>query len=187
MSDRAFPLLGPALYFLLLIGVCPARSQSLSLSVGVAGGYAPLLNYGTYQEAGAEIALFGDCEYGRVIGRLQFTDVLTGTVGNDKLKSGYAIHGSLGYNAPITTQIHIPIMLTGGAGFVKYSNSVGIGDNTFFDVSPQIGLTFSPYYQLTDSLALHLAFRYIQGFASGEGSSPIIMADALIGVRYSLL
>ncbi|MCB0601911.1 MAG: hypothetical protein KDC28_11810 [Saprospiraceae bacterium] len=187
MPVRVFPLLYLTLAFVTLIGIFQSGAQSLSLAMGLSGGYAPVLNYGTAREAGAEIAIFGDIEYARAIARLQFTDVLAGTVDNDKLESGYAIHGSLGYKVPVSAQVFVPVMLTGGAGFVRYHSGFGSGGNTYFDASPQIGLTISPCWNLSESLVLQLAARYIHGFAAGVGSYPVIMSDVMIGIRYSLL
>lgn len=159
-------------------------AQSLSLSLGAAAGYAPILNYGSTEKSGAELALLADLEYGRIIGRLQFTYVLAGTVNSSSLRSGYAFHGSLGYNARVSDQIFVPIMLTGGIGIISYTAYGSSG--TQFDAGPQLGLTIAPYYKFTDQLSAFLSLRYIKGFIADRRSDPIDMADVLIGIRYTL-
>jgi len=158
--------------------------QSLALSVGASAGYAPLLNYGSTAKSGVDLAVFADLEYGHLIGRLQFTDVLTGTVNSSSLKSGYGFHGALGYNVPVMDQLFIPFMLTAGIGIISYVPYGSTGDQ--FDAGPQFGLTISPYYRITDRLSLQLAARYIHGFTVDSRSSPIHLADLQVGVRYTL-
>ena len=184
MCHRIFPLLGGLFYFFAFGISNPLSAQTLSLSVGASAGYAPLLTYGRSDRSGGEIALFADLEYGKAIGRFQFTYLLPGTVANDNLKSGYAFHGSLGYNAPVTAQLSVPLMLTGGVSIVRFTAFGSAG--TFTDASPQIGLTVSPYYKINDQIALQLALRYIHGFVADTRSDPIHLADALIGIRYTL-
>jgi hypothetical protein len=175
---------------LMLAGVnanLQAQSGDLSLSGGISAGYAPTLTYGNEESSGLLTSLFGDLQYNKLIGRLQASIVLPGSVGIDNFESGYGFFGSLGYNPSLTDKLHLPLMVTGGAAFVSYNNSFGGSPgSTFTDVSPQVGFVVSPYYQLSSLLSLQAAFRWMKGFAAGVESDPINVALASLGIRLTL-
>jgi len=158
------------------------------LSVGGSLGYAPRLSYGSSNASGALVNLFGDLQYNKLIGRLEASFVLPGSVNDSNFKTGTGLYGSLGYNAAITDKLHIPLMLSGGAAFISYSNSYnGSQGNNFNDVSPQIGFDVSPYYQLNKIISLQVAFRYMKCFTSSSGNEAIDVSMISLGVRLTLL
>lgn len=162
------------------------KETDLSISLGASFGYAPALNYGQKQSSGSLISVFGELQYQNIMGRLQFTSALIASFNTNSLEKGSALHGSLGYNVTITEQLKLPLLLTGGATFITYRNGInGNSGDSFSDVSPQVGATVAPYYEITDLVSIQAAFRYLKGFSAGDRSRPIDLTDIALGVRLS--
>ncbi len=162
------------------------NGKDLSISLGASFGYAPTLNYGEREDAGNLISVFGELQYQNIMGRLQFSSALIESFDNKNLEGGSAIHGSIGYNVGITNDLRLPLLLTGGAAFINYNNGFnGSSGNSFSDVSPQIGVTVAPYYEITDLVSIQAALRYLKGFTSGDEGEAIDLADIAIGIRLS--
>ncbi len=157
------------------------RTQSLSLSIGVSAGYAPVLTFGNIEDSGAILGFSGDLQYQNIVGQFDFVYVLPETVSSESLTSGMGFFGSLGYKIIANENLHIPVMLTGGASIIRYSVF-----NEFYDVSPQFGLTLSPYYMLNEKMSVFGAFRYMKGFKGSAQSDPIDLASVSIGLRFML-
>lgn len=157
-------------------------SEPLSLSIGASVGYAPVLTFGNLEDSGAVIGLSGDLQYQNIIGQLDFVYVISETVSSDFFTSGIGFFGSLGYKIVANENVHIPVMLTGGASIIEYR-----AFDTFKDVSPQIGITLSPYYMLNEQMSVFAAFRYMKGFKGSESSDPIDVMGLTVGLRFTLL
>jgi hypothetical protein len=185
MNRRTFQLstlLIITLFFYVPLGYSQQNStESLSLSIGASAGYAPVLTFGNIEDSGAILGLSGDLQYQSFIGQLDFVYVLPETVSSESLTSGMGFFGSLGYKITASEYLHIPVMLTGGASMIRYSVF-----NDFYDVSPQFGITLSPYYLLKDNISVFGAFRYLKGFEGSAQSEPIDLASISIGLRLSL-
>jgi hypothetical protein len=156
-------------------------TESLSLSIGASAGYAPVLTFGNIEDSGAILGLSGDLQYQNIIGQLDLVYVIPETVSSESLTSGLGFFGSLGYKIIANENLHIPVMLTGGASIIRYSVF-----NEFYDVSPQFGLTLSPYYMLNEKMSVFGAFRYMKGFKGSAQSDPIDVASVSIGLRFTL-
>lgn len=162
------------------------KDTDLSISVGASFGYAPALTYGKKDDSGSLLSVFGELQYQNIMGRLQFTSALIESFNSSSLEKGSALHGSLGYNVTITDQIKLPLLLTGGATFITYRNGInGNSGDSFSDVSPQVGATVAPYYEITDLVSIQATFRYLKGFAGGDRSQPIDLTDIALGIRLS--
>jgi hypothetical protein len=180
---------------LLLTGLCTNKlaaqgNPALRLSLGASIGYAPALTYGERESAGSVIGLFADLTYGQAIGRLQLTNPLMSTFGDESnLEGGYAFHGSLGYDILLTEQLHLPVMGVGGVTVLTYNNGFNgslTSGSEFTDASPQIGLLLAPYYQLSPLVAVQGGFRYLKGFVASDHSKAIDLMDLSIGLRLTL-
>ena len=139
--------------------------EPLSLSVGAAAGYVPVLKYGAEKNSGAAFGVFGALQHKNVIGQLDFTSIVAGTVSNDSFDSGYGFFGSIGYDAEVSGNMHVPLMLTGGASIIGYSSyAIYSGEklSSYKDVSPQFGFTVAPYYILNEKTSLYSAVRYMK-------------------------
>jgi hypothetical protein len=172
----------------LIPGISLGQSDApvFELSIGGAIGYAPVLTHGNTKNNGAIVGVFGDLQIYKMIGRIQYTSALASTVSNGSFDRGSALHGSIGVNVELTDRLQMPVMLAGGASFLTYTTSIfgGKGD-TFQDVSPQIGIVITPYYLLTDNLALQGGLRYFKGFKGSDESEEINLMDISVGVRYT--
>lgn len=159
------------------------EQHSTSLSIGASVSYAPILSYGIDENRGSLISLFGDLRRGQIIGQLKFSYALSETIGDLNFDSGYGFFGSLGYILPINEHVEIPFMLTGGASYITYS---GIGSNSFYDVSTQIGVTISPFYKLNDQFSIYSSFRYLKGMDTDNREDAIDLMDLSLGLRVTL-
>jgi len=159
------------------------QQRSTSISIGASISYAPILTYGIDEDTGSLINLFGDLRFGQIIGQLQFSYALSETIGDLNFDSGYGFFGSLGYIVSINEHVEIPFMLTGGASYITYS---GIGSNSFYDVSTQIGVTISPFYKLNDQFSIYSAFRYLKGMDTDNREDAIDLMDLSLGLRVTL-
>lgn len=158
------------------------KETDLSISLGASFGYSPALIYGKKESSGGLLSVFGELEYQNIMGRLQFTSALIASFNTNSLEEGSALHGSLGYNVTLTDQVELPLLLTGGATFITYS---GLSGDSFSDVSPQVGVTVAPYYEITDLVSIQAAFRYLKGFSAGDRSQAIDLTDIALGIRLS--
>jgi hypothetical protein len=185
MNRRSFQL--SILFIMVLFFYVPFSysqqnsTESLTLSIGASAGYAPVLTYGNIEDSGAIIGLSGDLQYQNIIGQIDFLYVLPETVNSDDFISGMGFFGSLGYKIIVNENVHIPLMLTGGASIIEYGSV-----NDFYDVSPQFGITLSPNYLLNEKMSVFGAFRYMKGFKGSAQSDPIDLASITIGLRYTL-
>jgi hypothetical protein len=174
--------------FLLFLGALlsvPLSAQDkidLRLSGGIMAGYAPLVTHGNSEYSGVVVGVYGELEYGKVIGRLQYTKPLSGTFGENNLEDAVAYHGSLGYRLDISEKIFMGLLVSGGAMVIHYST----GFDSFTDVSPQVGVNIAPTYQVTPSLAIQAGLRYYKGFKAGDRGRASDLADISIALRYSL-
>ncbi len=165
-----------------------AQSGNWSLSVGGSLGLAPSLSYGSNEASGALLNLFGDLQYNKLIGQLEASFIIPGSVNNKNFNGGYGLYGSLGYNITAAPKLHIPLMLSGGSAVISYNNSYnGSQGNNFRDVSPQIGFVVSPYYEVNQIISIQAAFRYMKGFKGSSQSEAIDGSMISLGVRLRLL
>lgn len=173
----------------LVLGTSSLQGQDndLKLSLGAAYGIAPNVTYGNSEDAGSLVSVFGDLQYQNIIGQIQFASALAGTFEEGNFESGSSLHGSIGYVVDITEQFKLPIMVGGGAAFIKYNNSFNGGSgNAFNDVSPQVGLTVAPYYQFTPNISVQGSARYFKGFKGSVDSEPIDLTHISIGLRFTI-
>lgn len=167
----------------------PAQDNvDFRISVAAAIGYAPLINHGTRENSGLVSGVYGELEYGKLIGRLQYTKPLLNTFKKDNnLDGGNAYHGSLGYRLDVAEKIFVGFLLSGGATVVQYNNGFnGSSGDTFTNISPQVGINIAPAYQITDHLSLQAGLRYYKGFKAGDRGRASDLADVSIALRYSL-
>lgn len=164
-----------------------AQDNDLKLSLGAAYGIAPNVTYGNSEDAGSLVSVFGDLQYQNIIGQIQFASALAGTFEEGNFESGSSLHGSIGYVVDIVENFKLPIMVSGGAAFIKYNNSFGGGSgNAFNDVSPQVGVTVAPYYQFTPNISVQGSARYFKGFKGSVDSEPIDLTHISIGLRFTI-
>ncbi|MBX2875261.1 MAG: porin family protein [Saprospiraceae bacterium] len=163
------------------------QDNDLKLSLGASYGIAPNVTYGNSEDAGSLVSVFGDLQYQNIIGQLQFASALSSTFKEGNFENGASLHGSIGYVVDITEEFKLPIMIGGGAAFIKYNNSFNGGSgNAFNDVSPQVGLTVAPYYQFTDNISVQGSARYFKGFKGSVDSQPIDLTHISIGLRITI-
>ncbi|NRB51250.1 MAG: outer membrane beta-barrel protein [Saprospiraceae bacterium] len=171
------------------LGIANAQAQNkdLKLSLGASYGIAPNVTYGNSDDAGSLVSVFGDLQYQNIIGQIQFASALAGTFEEGNFESGSSLHGSIGYVVDIVENFKLPIMVSGGAAFIKYNNSFGGGSgNAFSDVSPQVGVTLAPYYQFTPNISVQGSARYFKGFKGSVDSEPIDLTHISIGLRITI-
>ncbi len=164
-----------------------AQNNDLKLSIGASYGIAPNVTYGNSEDAGSLVSFFGDLQYQNIIGQIQFASALASTFEEGNFENGSSLHGSIGYVVDIVENFKLPIMVSGGAAFIKYNNSFGGGSgNAFNDVSPQVGLTVAPYYQFTPNISIQGSARYFKGFKGSVDSEPIDLTHISIGLRITI-
>lgn len=169
------------------ISTVQAQDKDLELSLGASYGIAPNVTYGNSDDAGSLVSVFGDLQYQNIIGQIQFASALAGTFEEGNFESGSSLHGSIGYVVDIVENFKLPIMVSGGAAFIKYNNSFGGGSgNAFNDVSPQVGVTIAPYYQFTPNISVQGSARYFKGFKGSVDSEPIDLTHISIGLRITI-
>ena len=169
------------------ISTVQAQDQDLKLSLGASYGIAPNVTYGNSDDAGSLVSVFGDLQYQNIIGQIQFASALAGTFEEGNFESGSSLHGSIGYVVDLVENFKLPIMVSGGAAFIKYNNSFGGGSgNAFNDVSPQVGVTVAPYYQFTPNISVQGSARYFKGFKGSVDSEPIDLTHISIGLRITI-
>lgn len=187
-TSASFLLRTVFLLSLLMLSTLSLRAQ-LSLSGGVSLGYAANLTYGERDDNGTLANIFADLQYKRIIGRIQYTGLLAGSFASENIESGFGVHGSLGYNIPITEQLHLPVMLSGGAAVITYNNgfngSINGSGSIFTDANPQFGVTLAPYFMLTEHLSVTSSLRFLRGFTVSEESETINLTDLALGIRYT--
>jgi len=119
-------------------------------------GYAANMSYGASDDTGTLANIFADLQYKRVIGRVQYTGLLAGSFASENVESGFGVHGSVGYNIPITEQFFLPVMLSGGVAVLTYNNgfsgTINGGGNNFTDANPQFGVPWPPIICLVSTL-----------------------------------
>lgn len=158
----------------------------LRLSGGAGVGYASQVTFGSRNDAGMVLTLYGELEYGQLIGRLQYTNPSLGTFEeSSNLNDGEAFHGALGYRFDFAEKFALGLLVSGGATIIRYTS--GLGSDQFTNVSPQVGIILSPTYQLTDAFALQAGLRYHKGFKAGDRGRATDLTDFSVGIRYSLL
>lgn len=180
--------------FLILLGTVLPLSLSaqgeigLRASVAASAGYAPIVTQGSRENTGLVVGVYGELEYGKVMGRLQYTKPLLNTFNEDKnLDGGNAYHGSLGYRMDFTDQLFMGLLVSGGATVVQYNNGFnGSSGDTFTNVSPQLGVIVAPTYQITDHFSVQGGLRYYKGFKAGDRGQASDLADISIALRFSL-
>jgi hypothetical protein len=192
---RNFSFDFPSHVFTLLLIVCSFLTINLSaqeqvpirFSVAASVGYAPQITMGSDNNSGVVVGVYGEMEYGNLIGRLQFTKPSLGTFKEDSyLDGGEAYHGSLGYRLDVNEQFSVAIMASGGATVIHYTVSIfGSRGDQFTNVSPQVGINIAPTYQLTDLLSLQGNLRYYKGFEAGDRGRASDLMDVSVGVRVS--
>lgn len=167
-------------------GINAQNQPTFRLSLAASAGYAPVVTLGTRENSGVVLSCYGELEYGKVIGRLQYTSPLLSTFSEDNLNNGAAYHGALGYRFDLSDQFFIGMLLGGGATVTSYSNGInGSGGDRFTNVSPQAGVILAPTYQLNDLLSLQGGLRYYKGFKAGDrGRASDLMAIS-VGLRIS--
>ena len=160
----------------------------LRASVAAAAGYAPIITHGSKENTGLVVGVYGELEYGKVIGRLQYTKPLLNTFNEDKnLDGGNAYHGSLGYRMDLSDQFFVGLLVSGGATVVQYNNGInGSTGDTFTNVSPQLGVNITPTYQITDHFSVQGGLRYYKGFKAGDRGQASDLADISVALRFSL-
>ena len=173
---------------LLMLSTLSLKAQ-LSLSGGISLGYAATMTYGERDDNGTLVNIFGDLQYNQIIGRVQYTGLLADSFASENVESGLGVHGSLGYNIPITEQFYFPIMLSGGVAVVTYNNGFSGSLNSgsiFTDANPQFGVTLAPYFMLSEHLSVTGSLRFLRGFTVREESEIINLTDLALGIRYTL-
>lgn len=189
------PMLKRASIFILAIQCVASLSTfgqknvtNVKLSLGANLGYAPILNYGSDHKTALTLSVLGDLQINNLIGRIQNSPVITKSLDSKHFNDGSALHGSIGYSFEISEKTSIPIMLGGGASFISYSVSVfGSQGDTFFDVSPQIGLIISPKYQINNFMDLQFGARYFKGFKVAERSRAINLGEISAGLMFKII
>lgn len=169
------------------VGLQAQDSVNLRLSAAATAGYAPIVTHGSTESSGLVVGVYGELEYGKAIGRLQFTKPLVGTFDENKLDNGESYHGSLGYRLDLTDQFSIGLMASGGATVIHYSTGFnGGGGDNFTNVSPQVGVVIAPTYQLSQSFSLQAGVRYYKGFEAGDRGRASDLADISVALRFSI-
>lgn len=190
-SKMDFKFYFASLRFALLIFLCAfllvdleaQDNMNIRLSGAVAIGYAPSITFGDREDSGVVFGFYGELEYGKMLGRLQYTKPLSGT-----LNDGKAFHGGLGYRFDVADQLSVGLMLSGGATLVHYNNGInGSQGDTFTNVSPQVGVNLAPNYQITDAISIQAGLRYYKGFKAGDRGKVSDLIDFSVGLRYSIL
>ncbi|MEZ4991595.1 MAG: hypothetical protein R2824_14340 [Saprospiraceae bacterium] len=160
---------------------------ALRLSLAANVGYAPLVTHGSKENSGIVAGFYGELEYGKIIGRLQYTTPLLTTFNEDNnLDGGTAYHGALGYRLDLSDQFFVGLLVSGGATVVQYNNGFnGSSGDTFTNVSPQVGVIIAPAYQISKLLSLQAGLRYYKGFEAGDRGQASDLADISVGIRVS--
>ncbi|MGR3810025.1 hypothetical protein [Jiulongibacter sp. NS-SX5] len=171
------------LLLFILLNTSTAFGQA-KLSGAASVGYAPLLTYGGDRASGVVLGIYGELQVKQFIGRLQYSPALTETIADESFQSGNNFHGSLGYSFPINDKTQFPVMIGGGATTIWYD--YGKYSDTYWDASPQIGITLAPYYELTDHISVQLNMRYLKGFEASQRSRSIDIADISVAARLTL-
>lgn len=163
------------------------NNPPLRLSIAASAGYAPMVTLGSRENSGIVLSLYGELEYGKAVGRLQYTAPLVVTFAEDNnFNGGVAYHGALGYRFDFSERIFMSFLLGGGATVTSFSNGInGSGGDTFTNVSPQAGVILAPTYQINDLLSLQAGLRYYKGFEAGDRGRASDLADLSVGVRIS--
>lgn len=122
----------------------------------------------------------------RWVGRFQIDILQAASLSGpsaDRVQSGLAIIGSLGYRLLIEKMSWLTIDLLGHAGYaqVTYDN----GSSEFTDASPQIGVGIAPHVAVTDRLSVTFSARTLMGSAVGEGTA-INRTDIGVGAKLTL-
>ncbi|GAB5550666.1 MAG: hypothetical protein Sapg2KO_02570 [Saprospiraceae bacterium] len=159
-----------------------AQGPSIRLSVGAGIGYAPIVTLGQSDYSGVITSINGDLEYGKLMGRLQYSKPIIGTFDSNSLKDGNAYHGSLGYKLELKDNFFMGLLLSGGATAITYSN----GFDEFTNVSPQAGVQVIPVYHFSKHFSVQASVRYYKGFEAGDRGRASDLFDLGIGVRVSL-
>ena len=160
----------------------------LKLSAGASAGYTIQATLGSNKQSGVVFGVYGELEYGQIMGRLQFTKRLENASKDDKnLDGGEAYHGSLGYRFDFSDKFSLALLASGGATVIHYSNGFGgsSGDQ-FTNVSPQVGINVVPIYHIGGPLSVQASLRYYKGFEAGDRGRASNLADVSVGLRFSL-
>lgn len=177
-SIRLFGLF--ALCFLGLAVV--TRAQDFKISVGAGIGFAPIVTLDQANYSGVTTSIYGDMEYGKLMGRLQYTKPIMSTFNSDRLEDGNAYHGALGYRLDLQDKLSLGLLIGGGATVISYR---AISD-VFTNVSPQVGLEVIPVYRLSKHFSIQASARYYYGFEAGDRGDTSNLFDLGIGIRVSL-
>lgn len=171
----------------LTIDLSAQEQVPLRFSGAASIGYAPQITMGSNNNSGIVVGLYGEMEYGKAIGRLQFTKPLLGTFEEDSnLDRGEAYHGSLGYRLDINEQFSVALMASGGATVIHYTVSIfGSRGDQFTNISPQVGVIIAPTYRFTEALSIQGNLRYYKGFEAGDRGRASDLMDVSVGVRVS--
>ena len=175
--------------FLLASTHCKAQDRiQAKLSIGASLAYAPKITLGSSENSGIVSSVFGELEYGKLIGRLQYTSPLISTFNEDNnLDGGSSYHGSLGYSFSLKENLKLAVMLSGGAAVVNYNNGIfGSSGDQFTNVSPQVGINVFPTYQISPLVSVQGGLRYYKGFEAGDRGRASDLFDLGIGLRLSL-
>lgn len=172
------------LTFFILSSSMAVRAQGtfVRLSGGAGIGYAPLVTLDQADYSGLITSIYGDLEYGKLVGRLQYSKPIISTFDTNSLKDGNAYHGSLGYKLELNDQFFMGLLLSGGATAITYSN----GFDEFTNVSPQVGLQIIPTYHFSKHFSVQASVRYYKGFEAGDRGDASDLFDLGIGIRISL-
>lgn len=194
-SKRNFKFDAPSHVMAFLLFLCTLFTTNLSaqekmplrFSGAASVGYAPQITMGNDNNSGIVVGIYGEMEYGKLIGRLQFTKPLLSTFKEDSyLDRGEAYHGSLGYRLDVNEQFSVALMASGGATVIHYTVSIfGSRGDQFTNVSPQVGINIAPTYQISDLLSVQGNVRYYKGFEAGDRGRASDLMDVSVGVRVS--
>lgn len=162
-------------------------NPALKFSLGGTIGYTPMLKHGVKTQSGMVYSVFGELEYHKVIGRVQYTYLPLSSGSENRSSGGGAVLGTLGYTFPISERIYLPVMIGGGATYINYTVSIfGSQGDTFTDVAIQAGGILAPYYKVNDHVSVTGGVRFFKSVYEFDRSRAIDLADISVGIRLTL-
>lgn len=171
-----------SILFLSLSTATFAQNNAFHLSLGASVGYTPLVSLGSTNYSGLITSVHGDLEYGKLMGRLQYSKPLVNTFDTDGLVDANAFHGSLGYKLSLKEELSMGILIGGGATVITYKSL----SDEFTNVSPQVGIEVIPIYKISKLFSIQASARYYKGFEAGDRGDASDLFDLGIGLRISL-
>lgn len=171
-----------SLFFLGLSSSTYAQNNSFHISLGASVGYTPLVTLDEANYSGLITSLHGDMEYGKLMGRLQYSKPIVSTFDTERLVDANAYHGSLGYQLSLKEELSLGLLLGGGATVITYKSL----SDEFTNVSPQVGIEVIPIYRISKHFSIQGSARYYKGFEAGDRGDASDLFDLGIGLRISL-